>query len=94
MKLATIFLDHTDNAFFAKILVQDLLREFSKNPNVIIEQLRTCLLEIQKLEEKEKNQEAKIALEQLDRERELQRRRWREGLWWDERDEFEYRPNA
>jgi len=93
-KLASIFVEHTTSAFFAKILVQDLLLELSKDPNGILDRLKACLPEIERIEEKEKKEESRLLQENLDAERDLQYRRLREGPWWDERNELDFRPNA
>jgi hypothetical protein len=93
-KLASIFVNYTSSAFFAKNLVRDLLRELSEDPSGILDRLKACLSEVEKVEEEEKKEESRLLQKNLDAERDLQYRRQRAGPWWDKRDELDYRPNA
>lgn len=93
-KLASVFLGHTSSALIAQMLLKDLLQELSDDQKGILDRLKACLPELEKKEEEEKKDEARIARELQDKEHDRQFRRLRAGPWWDERDELDFRPNA
>lgn len=93
-KLASILVGHTSSAFLAKVLLEELLQELSKNPNGILDQLKACLPELDGEEEEEKKERARLFQEGLDRENARFRRMLRDGPWYDERNELDWRPNA
>lgn len=92
-KLASILVSH-QNAFFAQLMLKELLPELSKDPERILDRLQACLPELEEKEEEEKKEQARIFNEGLEREQARQYRKLREGPWYDERNELDFSPNG